>query len=88
VNTSSNWQESNQNISKTFEFNSFEEAINFMVRASQKISLLNHHPEWTNIYNKVMVKLSTHDAGNTVTEKDWELARVLDGIFVDMFQNY
>lgn len=85
MNTSSNWHESNHNISKTFEFNSFEEAINFMVRASQEISQLNHHPEWTNIYNKVMVKLSTHDAGNTVTEKDWELARVLDGIFVDMF---
>lgn len=88
MNTSSNWQESNHSISKTFEFNSFEEAINFMVRASQEISQLNHHPEWTNIYNKVMVKLSTHDAGNIVTEKDWELARVLDGIFVDMFQNY
>lgn len=88
MNTSSNWQESNHSISKTFEFNSFEEAINFMVRASQEISQLNHHPEWTNIYNKVMVKLSTHDAGNIVTEKDWELARVLDVIFVDMFQNY
>lgn len=77
----SKWEESTNELTKTFEFNSFEEAINFMVRASQEISKLNHHPEWTNIYNKVMVKLSTHDAGNTVTEKDWELARVLDGIF-------
>lgn len=74
----SNWEESTNELTKTFEFKSFEEAINFMVRGSQEISQLNHHPEWTNIYNKVMVKLFTHDAGNTVTEKDWELARVLD----------
>lgn len=83
----SNWDESTNKLTKTFEFKSFEEAILFMVRASEEISQLNHHPEWTNVYNKVMVKLSTHDAGNIVTEKDWELARVLDGIFVDMFQN-
>ena len=76
----SNWEESTNELTKTFEFNSFEEAVHFMVRASEQISQLNHHPEWTNVYNKVMVKLSTHDAGNIVTEKDWELARVLDQI--------
>ncbi len=84
----SNWDESTNKLTKTFEFKSFEEAMHFIIRASEQISKLNHHPEWTNVYNKVMVKLSTHDAGNIVTEKDWELARVLDGIFVDMFQNY
>jgi len=39
---------------------------------------MNHHPEWTNIYNRVMVRLTTHDAGHTVTPEDWELAQVLD----------
>jgi 4a-hydroxytetrahydrobiopterin dehydratase len=39
---------------------------------------MNHHPEWTNVYNRVMVRLTTHDAGHTVTPKDWELAQVLD----------
>ncbi len=52
----------------------------WMVRASAAIEALNHHPEWTNVYNKVKVVLRTHDAGNTVTDKDRELAALLDGV--------
>jgi 4a-hydroxytetrahydrobiopterin dehydratase len=52
-----------------------------MQEASIEISLLNHHPEWTNIYNKVQVKLTTHDAKNTITTKDNELAAILDLVF-------
>ncbi len=65
---------------KTFEFASFASAIAWMVKASFAIEKLNHHPEWTNVYNKVHVVLTTHDAGNIITDKDRKLATVLDGI--------
>jgi len=74
------WTEKDNALYKTFQFKSFSEAIHWMVKASVEIDKLNHHPEWTNIYNRVTVKLTTHDAGNTVTDKDRELARILDGI--------
>ena len=74
------WVLSNNKLSKTFEFKTFEEAIDFMVRASKVISELDHHPEWTNVYNQVMVLLFTHDAGNVVTQKDYDLASALDGV--------
>jgi 4a-hydroxytetrahydrobiopterin dehydratase len=74
------WVLSNNKLSKTFEFKTFEEAIDFMARASKVISELDHHPEWTNVYNRVMVSLCTHDAGNVVTQKDHDLASALDGI--------
>ena len=74
------WTEHNNALHKTFEFSSFLEAMDWMQKASIEIEKLNHHPEWTNVYNKVQVQLTTHDAGNVVSEKDWELARVLDAI--------
>lgn len=75
-----NWIEENNKLTKTFEFNTFADAITWMVKASFIIEKLNHHPEWTNMYNKVHVSLTTHDAGNTVTDKDRELANSLDAI--------
>lgn len=78
------WKEENNALNKTYEFKSFVAAIAFMVNAAMHIEELNHHPEWTNIYKKVMVKLSTHDAGNTVTEKDHELARLLDSVYEEV----
>ena len=51
-----------------------------MVRASKVFSELDHHPEWTNDYNRVMVSLCTHDAGNVVTQKDHDLASALDRV--------
>ena len=72
------WKEKNNALNKTFSFRNFTEAIAWMVRAGYAIEKLNHHPEWTNVYNKVTVKLTTHDAGNTVTDKDRELAKILD----------
>ena len=73
-----NWTENNNELSKTFEFKSFIEAIEWMVKASAEIEKQNHHPKWTNVYNKVHVSLTTHDQGNTITEKDWVLAKALD----------
>ncbi|MBP6302684.1 MAG: 4a-hydroxytetrahydrobiopterin dehydratase [Bacteroidia bacterium] len=75
-----NWTEENSQLSKTFKFNSFAEAISWMVKAAFIIEKMNHHPEWTNVYNKVHVILRTHDAGNTVTDKDRELAEALDAL--------
>ena len=59
---------------KTFTFESFREALGFMVRVGFEAEALNHHPEWTNVYNRVTVRLRTHDAGNRITAKDVALA--------------
>ncbi len=65
---------------KEFKFGSFREALSFMVRAGFEAEALDHHPEWTNVYNRVSVRLSTHDAGGKVTAKDVELARRFEAI--------
>jgi len=75
------WKEENQALEKTYVFDSFEDAIQFMVIATPEISALDHHPTWTNTYNRLHVRLTTHDSGNQVTEKDWALARILDDLF-------
>ena len=73
-----NWKEENNKLTKTFSFKTFGEAMAWMVKASYEIEKINHHPEWSNVYNKVHVNLTTHDAGNTITEKDKQLAEILD----------
>jgi 4a-hydroxytetrahydrobiopterin dehydratase len=72
------WKEENNSLIKTFEFSSFEDAIQFMQNATPFISETDHHPTWSNTYNRVEVKLTTHDAGNKITEKDRKLAAYLD----------
>jgi 4a-hydroxytetrahydrobiopterin dehydratase len=76
----SHWTERNNALHKTFLFNTFQEAIQWMVKASVHIEQMNHHPKWSNVYNTVTVELSTHDEGNIVTEKDQQLAKLLDSI--------
>lgn len=66
---------------RSFQFKSFLEVIAFMTEAAQHIEKQNHHPEWSNIYNKLDVKLWTHDAGNTITNKDRQLADTLDTLY-------
>jgi len=68
------WSVERDALTKTFKFGSFREALSFMTRVAFEAEELNHHPEWTNVYNKVVVRLNTHDAGNKVTGKDVELA--------------
>jgi 4a-hydroxytetrahydrobiopterin dehydratase len=75
------WIEKENRLEKTFTFKSFSEAMSWMVRASYFIEKADHHPVWTNTYNKIHVILSTHSAGNTVTNKDRELAAFLDSIY-------
>lgn len=68
------WALERDALAKTFKFGSFREAMSFMNRVAFEAEEMNHHPEWTNVYNRVMVRLSTHDAGNKVTSKDADLA--------------
>jgi 4a-hydroxytetrahydrobiopterin dehydratase len=68
------WTLERDALAKTFKFGSFREALSFMTRVAFEAEELNHHPEWTNVYNRVMVRLNTHDAGGKVTAKDVELA--------------
>ena len=75
------WVEKENRLEKTFEFNSFSDAISWMVKASFYFEMNDHHPTWTNVYNKVHVILSTHSAGNSITEKDRVLADYLDKIY-------
>ncbi len=74
------WQEENNKLVREFEFKDFREAFAFMTKVAAIAEELKHHPEWTNTYNKVTIKLSTHDAGDIVTEKDTELAKRIDEI--------
>ncbi len=67
-------------MTKTFTFATFREAIGFMVRAGFEAEAMNHHPEWTNVYNRVSIRLNTHDAGGKVTRKDVELAKRIQKI--------
>jgi 4a-hydroxytetrahydrobiopterin dehydratase len=66
-------------ITKKIEFKDFNQAFGFMTRAALVAEKMNHHPEWFNVYNKVEVTLSTHDAGG-VTEKDIALAKAMDAL--------
>ena len=75
------WTEQNDQLTATFEFENFVDAFAFMTAVAFQAEAQQHHPEWTNVYNKVTVRLSTHDAGNTVTEKDHQLARSIDEVY-------
>ncbi len=72
------WQEENNSLYRKFEFADFSEAFGFMTRVAIAAEKMNHHPKWTNVYNTVEVWLSTHDAGNIVTDKDRKLAGIID----------
>ena len=74
------WKEENNQLVRVFEFGDFSEAFGFMTRVAIEAERMNHHPEWTNIYNKVIIKLSTHDAGDVITEKDRKLSEAIDGL--------
>jgi 4a-hydroxytetrahydrobiopterin dehydratase len=74
------WKFQRNALAKTFQFGSFREAMSFMVRAGFEAEALNHHPEWTNVYHRVAIRLNTHSAGGKVTAKDVELARRLERI--------
>jgi 4a-hydroxytetrahydrobiopterin dehydratase len=72
--------ETNNKLVRDREFKDFDEARNFMSQVASLAQEHNHHPYWTNVYNRVHIELTTHDAGDIVTDKDWELAKAIDEI--------
>ena len=72
------WKEEKNKLYRKFTFKNFSEAFAFMARVALEAEKMDHHPLWTNVYNQVEVWLSTHDAGDIVTEKDKELAKRID----------
>jgi 4a-hydroxytetrahydrobiopterin dehydratase len=74
------WEEKNNTLYRKFEFRNFSEAFAFMTRVALEAEKMDHHPMWTNVYNKVEISLSTHDAGNIVTDKDRKLAKKIDAL--------
>ncbi|WP_420388346.1 4a-hydroxytetrahydrobiopterin dehydratase [Roseivirga sp.] len=72
------WKEEDNKLTKTFEFKDFTEAFGFMCKVAIEAEKMNHHPNWSNVWNRVSFELTTHDAGNTVTEKDRKLAEIID----------
>lgn len=74
------WSEVNNTLYRKFEFADFSEAFAFMTRVAIEAEKLNHHPLWTNVWNKVEIWLSTHDAGNVVTDLDRKLAKRIDAL--------
>lgn len=73
-----NWIEENNTLNRSFTFKNFIEAWSFMTKVAMVAEKMNHHPEWSNVYNKVSITLTTHDEGNRITEKDRELAKKID----------
>jgi 4a-hydroxytetrahydrobiopterin dehydratase len=74
------WKEENNQLKKTFQFKNFTEAFAFMTRVAFIAEKMNHHPDWKNVYNRVEINLSTHDAGDVVTDKDKKLADSIDAL--------
>ncbi|RAW03398.1 4a-hydroxytetrahydrobiopterin dehydratase [Pseudochryseolinea flava] len=72
------WIQENNRLKKTFKFKDFVTAFGFMSKVALLAEKMDHHPQWTNVYNTVSFELSTHDAGDVVTDKDHKLAKAID----------
>jgi len=75
------WKAANNKLTCSFEFKDFAEAFAFMTAVAAVAEKMNHHPTWTNVYNKVDITLFTHNANDTITENDLLLAKEIDMIF-------
>ena len=80
MDTQNTWIETDNKLYKKFTFKNFSEAFAFITRVALAAEKMDHHPLWTNVYNKVEIWLNTHDAGDIVTEKDHKLARLIDEV--------
>ena len=74
------WRETGEGLETEFEFKDFAEAFSFMTKVASIAEEQQHHPEWSNVYNRVSIRLRTHDANNSVTEKDRRLAAAIESI--------
>ncbi len=75
------WKEEENKLHRSLTFNDFRQAMTFMQQVADVAEELNHHPWWSNMYNKIEIELTTHDEGNTVTERDLKLAKRIDQIY-------
>lgn len=82
------WKEEDNKLKRNLVFKDFKQAMAFMNRVAEVAEEANHHPWWSNVYNKVDIELTTHDAGNTVTDKDLQLARIIDEIYDQQTRSY
>lgn len=78
----SNWEFVDNAIETSLEFESFKDCFTIMCRIAFEVEAQNHHPEWYNVYNRLSIRLTTHDAGG-VSEKDFKLARTIEKIIVN-----
>ncbi|MGH7156753.1 MAG: 4a-hydroxytetrahydrobiopterin dehydratase [Candidatus Saccharimonadales bacterium] len=77
------WQERDGKLYREFQFKDFKQAFSFMAKVAHVADRMNHHPTWTNTYNKVEIWLNTHSADDSVTDKDRTLAKEIDRIYED-----
>ena len=77
---SKNWSVNGLYLKGSYVFNNFDNAFSFMKEVAVKCEEMNHHPKWTNVYNKIDIELYTHDLGG-ITEKDFELSSFMDSTF-------
>ena len=78
-----NWRIDGLFLKGSYEFKNFEQAFDFMKQVASKCEEMNHHPKWTNVYNKLDIELYTHDLGG-LTNKDFELSLFMDKIFQEL----
>ena len=76
------WEKRNDRLVRIFKFSDFSSAFSFMTQVALLAEKMNHHPKWTNEYNLVEIQLSTHEHGNQITDKDWQLAEAIDQLFL------
>lgn len=74
------WTVTDGKLTKKFNFKNFKEALGFIVKVGVEAEINGHHPELFNVYNEVSIQLATHDAGGSITEKDFILAKAIDGV--------
>lgn len=74
------WDKEDNCLKRSFEFRDFVEAFSFMMQVAFAAERVNHHPNWSNVWNRVDISLSTHEAGNQITDKDVELSKIIDTI--------
>ena len=72
------WTEKNNKLTAEFKFDDFIGAFGFMTQVAIIAEKMDHHPNWSNVYNRVTIELCTHDAGDVVTERDHQLAKEID----------
>jgi 4a-hydroxytetrahydrobiopterin dehydratase len=75
------WEQNDNQLYRKFVFNNFIDAFAFMTKVAILAEKANHHPTWSNTWNRVEIWLSTHDAGNVVTDKDLDLSKAIDNLF-------